>query len=203
MTALVTVSAFFTIPFCIDGFPVLPLAVASVLMIFASRQAEILYGPAVPRMRRISVISSVFSILSLISTAIFTAVWQKQAALSIRRLYLQFSVPAVLRLVSSIAFAAVLIRAGELLKKTIREHTGSPDPLPSEGRERENLAQKADLAMKIGAVLMIVSGAVSYILLYNFPIYQIFSSAASLVWAGYISKLMSQIVSGVRERYPD
>ena len=201
MTTLITVAAFFTVPFCIDGFPVLPLAVASVLILFASKQLSALYRKEGDMLRRLSVISTVFSLLSLIATAVFTALYQKQAALSIRRLYVQFAVPALLYLVSCVVLAVLFVRVGLIFRKIIREHTGSDDPLPSESREKENLALKTDRAFKVGAVLLIVSTAVSYILIYIVPTYQIFASAVNLVWAGYVSRLMSAVVSGIGEKY--
>lgn len=201
MCSLVTIAAFFTVPFCIDGFPLLPLAVSSILMIFASKQAEQLYRPEAKKLRRLSVASTVVSLLSLIATAIFTALYQKQAALSIKRLYVMFTPPALLHLAACITLAVLFIRMGEVLKKTVREHTGSDSPLPSETRDRENLALKAALTMRIGAVLLVASTGVSYILLYTVPQYQIIASAINLIWAGYAAKVMSEVATGAAEKY--
>ena len=203
LTLYIKIAAFFTVPFCIDGIPVLPLVVASVLMIFVSKQAEVLYGSPVRKLKKLSVISSVLSAVSFIATLVFCVLHQQQAVLSIKRLYLQFAVPAVLRLASCVIFAVLLIRIGEILKKTVREHTGSDNSLPSESRSREELALKTGLAFRIGAVLVIASTAVAYLLLYTVPVYQIFASAASLVWAGYISRVMESVTAGVGEKYPD
>lgn len=203
LTLYIKIAAFFTVPFCIDGIPVLPLVVASVLMIFVSKQAEVLYGSPARKPKKLSVISSVLSAVSFIATLVFCVLHQQQAVLSIKRLYLQFAVPAVLRLASCVIFAVLLIRIGEILKKTVREHTGSDNSLPSESRSREELALKTGLAFRIGAVLVIVSTAVAYLLLYTVPVYQIFASAASLVWAGYISRVMESVAAGVGEKYPD
>lgn len=199
----IRIAAFFTVPFCIDGIPTLPLVVASVLMIFVSKQAEVLYGPQTKKLKKLSVISSVLSAVSFIATTVFCVLHQSQAVLSIKRLYLQFAVPAVLRIVSCAIFAVLLIRVGGMVKKIIREHTGSDNPLPSESRCREELAEKADLTFRIGAVLVIVSTAAAYLLLYTVPLYQVFASAASLVWAGYISRVMESVVAGVGEKYPE
>lgn len=199
----IRIAAFFTVPFCIDGIPILPLVVASVLMIFVSKQAEVLYEPQTKKLKKLSVISSVLSAVSFIATTVFCVLHQSQAVLSIKRLYLQFAVPAVLRIVSCAIFAVLLIRVGGMVKKIIREHTGSDNPLPSESRCREELAEKADLTFRIGAVLVIVSTAAAYLLLYTVPLYQVFASAASLVWAGYISRVMESVVAGVGEKYPE
>lgn len=202
LTSMITLAAVFTVPFCIDGFPILPLAFASALAVYISKLAEKIYGHIFYKLRNLTIVSTVVSVISFIATAVFSTLYQKQAALSIKRIYKQFSIPAVLWLASCLVFAAVLINIGKLLKKLVREHTGSMVPLPSETRDRENLAQRADLSMKLGAVLVIGSTAASYILLYTVPIYQIIASAVSLAWVAYISRIMSEIVTGIGDRYP-
>ena len=204
---LVSLSAFAMIGYNIDGKPIIPLFLAPICLLAAMKQAK----KTVSFSKSLTVypiLSLLFGISSYAANTLFCERYHETASVGFILVKKQFAIPVITEAITCLFLIGSLFSVYKILKEIVQEHTGNYwessyiSHNSAARKDKINQLFKLKLTTALGCILLL-SGAVSYALLYVYPEYRFIHGLLSLAWAAFMTSVTSSIKLSVKEKYAD